>query len=842
MICLEVAVAVPLNSTLTYLYDPDDILEGTLTVEQLIGRRVIVPLSGRLVTGYVLGEKDEEDHTYRLKKIKSIVDSQNLFHKDGIELFRWVANYYQYPIGEVISVALPAGLKQSSRRAIYLNATADHNLLNHQSAIHNPPTWLSELFEKKKLTPAKSSKILTSKKDKAILKSLFKAGILDIKNELTRGHTHEKTEICFHSDIHLPYAIVADENITRESLRDLQKKLEKIQGCELLFSETKAFYHYLILAEQLQPVPQKEILRRYKSAITALQRLCQKGLIKKSRQRIYRNPFGEALEPTTRPHNLSAEQHQAIQSINESLKLDEFSTYLLHGVTGSGKTEVYLRAAEYCLKRDKDILVLVPEIALATQLESHFVSRFKGLVALLHSGLSKGERFDQWSLAADGKAKIVIGARSAIFAPLANIGLIIVDEEHDSGYKQDDSLRYNARDLAVLRAQQRNCCVILGSATPSITSYHHAQRGKYRLLNMNNRVGDSSLPDVTILDLRQSSIQDTKAFHESFIEELQTNLDKKEQSLVLLNRRGFSAAYLCQECGTAVQCNHCKVTLTYHRYIERLICHYCGFSLYSSILCANCHSDKLVPFGFGTERITAELATVFPEAVITRLDSDTAADRKKFLKIFQAMRSGEIDILIGTQMIAKGHHFPNVTFVGVVWADGGLNMPDFRAAERTYQLLAQVTGRAGRGDKKGRVIIQTMRPNHYAIELAKNHQYHDFYAKELKIRNNPLFPPYVRLACFRVYGDSEYNVKKTSENLARMCSKISGEEKSDLEILGPASSPLEKIKDNYRWQLLLKSAHSTILQKTGSYILQNKKDLCVGRVHLSFDMDPENMM
>lgn len=842
MILLEVAVAAPLDSTLTYLYEPDENKKDSLLVDELIGRRVIVPLSGRLVTGYIVGETTGGDQEYKLKKIKSFADGPKLFHKNGVKLFRWVANYYQYPIGEVIGIALPSGLKRKSSRVIQLNCERPVEKHKLQTAEEDLPVWVNELFEKKKLSAAKSTKLLGSKEDKPVLKALLKTETIRVTDELSKGYTKAKSEICYLTDIKLHYSKLADESITRENLHDFKQELERIHGDKLRFSEIKAFYHYLTLAEQTQPVPQKEILKKYKGGSKPLQRLCQNGLLKKINERVYRNPFGETLEPDERPQNLTAEQHAAVNSIEEALNNSEFAAYLLHGVTGSGKTEVYLQAAESCLTTGKDVLVLVPEIALATQLESHFVSRFGKLVALLHSGLSKGERYDQWTLAADGIAKIVIGARSAVFAPLSNIGLIVVDEEHDSGFKQDDSLRYNARDLAVLRAQQCNCCVVLGSATPSITSYYNAQSGKYSLLSLSQRVGEASLPEVEILDIRNDSRKNPKAFHDSFIEAIRLNLLRKEQSLVLLNRRGYSTAYLCQECGNAVECKHCKVTLTYHKRIERLICHYCGYSLSSALLCSSCHSEKLVPLGFGTERVADELAAIFPDACITRLDSDTAADRKKFLSILQAMRKGDIDILIGTQMIAKGHHFPNVTFVGVVWADGGLNMPDFRAAERTYQLLSQVTGRAGRGDKKGRVIIQTMRPNHYAIEFARTHLYHDFYTKEMKIRSNPLFPPFVRLVCFRVSGNVEYNVRETSEKIARMCKSLVNGKVSDLEILGPASSPLEKIKDNYRWQLLIKSRHSSVLQNITRSLQQKRSELSVGHVHISIDMDPENMM
>ena len=360
--------------------------------------------------------------------------------------------------------------------------------------------------------------------------------------------------------------------------------------------------------------------------------------------------------------------------------------------------------------------------------------------------MSASERFDQFYLALTGKAKVVIGARSALFAPFRDPGLIVVDEEHDAGFKQDDSFRYHGRDLAVLRAKHHDAVVILGSATPSITSYAHAQSGKYTLLTMKERVGNRSLPVVSIVDLNKKQAKDTKGIIKKELQEkLTTNLAKGKQSILLLNRRGFSAVVLCRDCGTPVQCSHCHVSLTLHKGKNKLICHYCGFSMANKNTCLQCRSTDLVPAGFGTERVEEEVLELFPQARIKRLDSDTASDRKKFLSLLSKMHEGEIDILIGTQMIAKGHHFPNVTLVGVVWADGGMSMPDFRAAERTFQLITQVIGRAGRGDVPGEVIVQTMRPDHYAIVYSRDHQYGKLFAHEMKLRQHPAFPPYLRL-------------------------------------------------------------------------------------------------
>jgi primosomal protein N' (replication factor Y) len=486
---------------------------------------------------------------------------------------------------------------------------------------------------------------------------------------------------------------------------------------------------------------------------------------------------------------------------------------------------------------------MVPEIALATQLEAHLISRFGDLVVLLHSGMSAAEKFDQFYLALTGKAKVVIGARSALFAPFKDPGLIVVDEEHDAGFKQDDSFRYHGRDIAVLRAKHHDAVVILGSATPSVTSYAHAQSGKYTLLTMNNRVGDRTLPVVTIVDLNKNQSKNIKGIIKQELQEKLTgNLLKGKQSILLLNRRGFSAVVLCRDCGTPVQCSHCHVSLTLHKGKNQLICHYCGFSTTSKIVCLQCRSTDLVPAGFGTERVEEEALVMFPDARIKRLDSDTASDRKKFLSILSQMHAGEIDILIGTQMIAKGHHFPDVTLVGVVWADGGMSMPDFRAAERTFQLITQVIGRAGRGDEPGEVIIQTMRPEHYAIVYSRDHQYGKMFAHEMKLRQHPAFPPYLRLTALRLQGRVENDVQQTAVRLAKFCRHSAKNNKLQIETLGPAPSPLDKIKDNYRWQILLKGKDTDQMHALCTAINGARQELIGRQCTLAIDVDPENMM
>ena len=485
----------------------------------------------------------------------------------------------------------------------------------------------------------------------------------------------------------------------------------------------------------------------------------------------------------------------------------------------------------------------MPEIALATQIEAHFVSRFDNKVALLHSGLTAGERYDEWGLAYTGERRIVIGARSAVFAPLKDIGLIIVDEEHDSSFKQEEQLRYNSRDIAVLRGRMCQAVTILGSATPAITSYYHACSKKFELIEMKNRVGTSKLPEISVIDLKNKNGQDVKSlFREEFVQALRETYEQGNQSILLMNRRGFSASVICRECGSMAECRHCNVTLNMHKGRKKLVCHYCGFQLPINIPCHTCGSENLLPVGFGTERVEEEVLKIIPEARIARLDSDVAADRKRFMSILQSMRDRKTDILVGTQMIAKGLHFPEVTLVGVVWADGGLAFPDYRAAEKTYQLIAQVTGRAGRGEKPGRVIIQTMQPQHYAISLAAEHGYHRLVNRELEIRREAGFPPFVRLVSLRIEAETEKKVREYSMEVAseaRLWCK-STDNSCPVQILGPAPAPIERIRDIYRWQILLKGDNITQLHNLVRFMAKKFKKS--GKGKLIIDVDPENML
>lgn len=847
MIHLEVAVAVPIQQTLTYCL-PKTESQAEFSDEDRVrytGRRALVALGNRMVTGYVINvvAAGPEKPEFTIRPVVRFLDEYSLFHDDFVPFFQWVSEYYQYPIGLVIKAALPGGLAPKSKKILFPLVDTPIILDVCEKII---PDWITELCGKGQLDSAPVSSLNTA--DKKLLKRLINDGYIGEKIIVNKDTVKEKKETCYKlQDDNFPQYSGEGEQSDTKAIESYRLRVSSYLGKKLKLSETKALCATFQSFEKsgTKSAALKDIKKIYSGAAKPLDAIEKLGVLSKEKKRIYRSPFGEQLRFYPRPEKLTDEQQSALSELSPAISDKIFKPFLLHGVTGCGKTEVYLRAAEKTLAEGRDVIILVPEIALATQLEAHLLSRFKDLVVLLHSGLSSSEKYDQYFLALTGKAKIVIGARSAIFAPLKDPGLIIVDEEHDTSYKQDDSFRYHGRDLAVLRGRHHNSVVILGSATPSITSYENAKAGKYKLLTMNNRVGNATLPTVHLVDLSKKTTG--KKNRSSIIQEHllgkleQTILDGK-QAVLLLNRRGFSTALLCKDCGNPVQCNHCNVSLTLHKGKNKLICHYCGFNTTADTVCVHCRSTDLTPAGFGTERVEEELRELLPDARVRRIDSDTAADRKKFLKVLSEMHDRTIDILIGTQMIAKGHHFPYVTLVGVVWADGGMSMPDYKAAERTYQLITQVTGRAGRGEFPGEVIIQTLRPDHYAIQYAKKHQYLEFFEHEMKLREHPAFPPYVRLVLLRVQGKVENNVQQSTMGLARFCRKCIKKNEIKIEVLGPAPSPLDKVKDNFRWQILLKGISTRDLQDLCAVIRVSQKDILMPQCILTIDVDPENMM
>ncbi len=839
---LDVAVSAPLYQTFTYQWTDGSFSTMPEMENALLGRRVMVPFGPRKITAYVVGVKTElsdAEQKYTLRKISAVLDDTPLFDKALIPFFHWIASYYHHPLGLVIKTALPGGLTSESRKQLFF--TGNNNDIRKTDVAAEP--WFAELVQKGSLGIIKTKQVLRDPAARRVIKRLQKKSLVQCRNVIAGDRVAGKKEECV-SPVHVILKTGDfEDNSDDEGVRLYRSNYSRTFQLSLKLSEARVLY----LTEKLgmengsPKVPLKTIRTHYKGASKPAAELIGRGLLQKSERRVYRTPFGSELKKYPRPEQLSPQQTEVLDKIEPAIDAHRFAPFLLHGVTGAGKTEVYLRAAERAIGIGYDVIILVPEIALATQLEGHLVSRFGELVVLFHSSMTGAEKFDQYCLARDGHAKIVVGARSAVFAPLKNPGLIIVDEEHDTSYKQDDGLRYNGRDLAVVRAKYHDCPVILGSATPAVTSYQHAVQGKYSLLCMTERVRGAALPDVQLVDLSREP-KENKVFSRVLLTKLKATCAAGKQAILLLNRRGFSNAMLCGDCGSPVQCEHCNVSLTLHKEKQQLICHYCGFTVTRNLVCSECHSTDLHPAGYGTERIEEELQELLPEAAVCRLDSDTAADRKKFHKVLAAMHAGDIDILIGTQMIAKGHHFPDVTLVGVVWADGGMSMPDYKAAEKTFQLITQVTGRAGRGESPGEVIIQTLRPEHYAIRFAQKHDYAGFFEQELALRRNPVFPPFTRILLLRIQGRVEKQVQKTAMMVARFCKKTAGEGNLQLVILGPAPSPMDKLRDKFRYQIMVKSPAVGELRLLGSLLIRMEKELVSSCCELAIDVDPENFM
>ena len=602
------------------------------------------------------------------------------------------------------------------------------------------------------------------------------------------------------------------------------------------------------LSKRTLPLPVQHLLKEIRISRSVIQSLAFKGAIRLESVETYRSPWGlsEIVENPDK-HQLTSEQMGIYKKIRTLLAQSGFRRMLIHGVTGSGKTEIYLNAIEHALSLGKSALVLVPEIGLTPQISGYFRAWFGERVAILHSGLSKGERFDQWRRIREGEAPVVVGTRSAIFAPLFDLGLIIVDEEHDGSYKQEDLPRYHARDVALKRGQIEGLLVILGSATPQLETYHHSfEKGEPQYEVLRSRILERPLPTIHVVDMRHEFQKRGKASILSEVLEsgMRQRLNRQEQTLILLNRRGFASALLCRSCGHTERCQNCSISLTYHQKKNRLMCHYCGYVTDVPRCCSACEKEYIYFLGEGTEKLQGILRQMFPKAVIDRLDRDTVRTKGSLEKILEDLSSGQTDILIGTQMIAKGHDFPQVTLVGVLSAEQQLRLEDFRAAERTFQLLTQVAGRAGRGEKPGEVIIQTYFPNHYSLRFACEQDYRGFYEDEIRFRRNFQYPPYTALASLLHHGPDRDKVWQLAEETGRLLVHRREELSSDrrMRILGPAPAAIEKLKGAYRVQFLIKTTSRKELHAVLEAILNDLQERNVDLTQVSIDIDPVSLL
>ena len=605
---------------------------------------------------------------------------------------------------------------------------------------------------------------------------------------------------------------------------------------------TEAQRRVITTLENSGPMSLQSLLRTASVSASTISSLENKALLEVYVEAIRRDPLADASGLKSAEHTLTPAQSSVLTQIEQQIDSESYSAFLLHGVTGSGKTEIYMRAIDKTLQLGRSAMMLVPEIALTPVFSRGLRARFGDRVAIFHSSLQKGERFDEWTRVKNGDARVVIGTRSAVFAPAKNLGLIVVDEEHESSYRQQESPYYNARDVAIVRAQKEAATVVLGSATPSLESFNNARKGKYQLLTLPERIAARPMATARIIDMRNVFARHGKprVFSDELLEAIRETHERREQSIILLNRRGYSSFILCRSCGETVQCPNCDVTLTYHRSERVIVCHYCNHREAVPRVCPSCGKKYIYYVGEGTEQLEEMLKLLFPALRVARIDRDTTARRKVFEQSLADFSAGRIDTLVGTQMLAKGHDFPNVTLVGVVSVDAGLALPDFRSAERTFQLITQVAGRAGRGDRPGRVLIQTYHPYHYALRHACAQDYEGFYEEELRYRQNHSYPPFVALASLLVHGPDLGRVRSDSLELRKQLDVANEERKC--RILGPAPAPLSRLKGEHRFQMLMKSRSRKHLREVADAALKSVSENGINLRSINLEIDPVSIM
>jgi primosomal protein N' (replication factor Y) len=811
---------------------------------------VLVPFRKKAMVGVVVELAESAPPGANIREITRVLDFVPALTPKLIELAHWIAGYYLAPVGEVFRAMLPPVTELKSQRQIILTAAGreaaeslsggelSHGLSSQEAA------FLAKLKEKKG-TPLRGRAALGI--DASGLQRLQRRGLIEIRETLEGRRRKTQRVIAWKGN---PAAAQrSEENLNAEAQSIQRNRGEEVeekgvaetQGANRKHKEERVRE---LLETERGPLPLPQLLKLAQVTRTFIDRMLREGLLESWEEAIdpAEDPFDAGYSPPA--HELNAEQESVLKAIRARFELGEFGVQLLHGVTGSGKTEVYLRAVQETLARGKTAIILVPEIALTLwigrQCRAWFGARFEG-VAVLHSALSDVERAREWWRVRNGEARVVVGTRSAVFAPLENIGLIIVDEEQENSYKQEETPRYHGRDVAIVRAKMEGAAALLGSATPSMESYHHARNGKYELLTLASRVAERMLASVEIVDLREDFQQthQTSPISSALHAGIQECLANKTQALVLINRRGYSWSVLCRSCGASVQCVNCSISMTHHKKRNRLECHYCGSIQQIPKQCPKCQSKYVYFFGEGSEHLEERLRKEFPGARIARLDRDTARTKRQYQETLGAFAGGALDILVGTQMLAKGHDFQRVTLVGVVSADSSLSLPDFRAAERTFQLLMQVAGRAGRGELKGRVLIQTFYPEHYAIQDAVKQDYSAFFERELHFRRMMAYPPFTSLANVIVRDTS---LEKTIHWSRRLSEYFSPHDGEGVRILGPATAPLARLKKEHRFQFLLKSPKRSVLTKllSGAMAYCDAKE--IPQTAVLVDMDPLSLL
>jgi primosomal protein N' (replication factor Y) len=816
----QVAVAVHLTKTYTYR------LTAAMQKAARVGSRVMVQLGRKPTTGYIVAllpqlRTGTSLIESEIKDVQELLDIDPPLTPEVLEITRWVADYYAAPWGEVMRAALPAGINASVEQTVSITPHGREEL----NALPVPPPLASGSFavgsrqkavgsERVSVPPAlargsgetsattRALRLLADEGEFELNAFCLRVGasktpkwLREMEQEGLIARSYRTSSITMRAKRRRAVRLV--KSVVSQPQADAERPQPRVTEAQQRLIETLRANHDKMVVS--------ELIKTAKVSESAIQTLLKRGVIEAFEEEVRRDPLALAELPDTEVFKLTNAQTAALQAIEKQASERNFATMLLHGVTGSGKTEVYIRAMRDALKQGQGAMMLVPEIALTPILSRRLRAHFGDQIAIFHSSLSKGERFDEWSRLRSGEARIVLGTRSAVFAPVTNLALIIIDEEHDTSYRQEESPFYNARDTAIVRAQKESAVVVLGSATPSLESFHNAQSGKYQYLSLPVRVANRPMAQAEMIDMREVFARRKKPaiFSDQLLEAIEQTRARREQTIILLNRRGYSSFILCRSCGESISCPNCDVTLTYHQGDRTLICHYCNHHERAPSQCPACASKYIYYIGEGTEQIEELLRKRFPELRIGRIDRDTKQRRHEFENTLLDFAKGEVDLLVGTQMLAKGHDFPNVTLVGVVSIDAGLALPDFRAAERAFQLITQVAGRAGRGDLPGRVLIQTYHPNHYALRHACAQYYQGFYDEEIRHRRNHGYPPFVALALMLIRHKDRSRANAIAHELRNALVAANGAH--TCRILGPAPAPFARLRGEHRIQLLVKA-------------------------------------
>ncbi len=771
---------------------------------------------GRPGSGAPAGNKTSENKPIEYKPVKQVIEPYPLLKQDNIELLEWMKRQYICTYSDVIKCMLPPGISVKTVKVV--------KLLENRTATEFKKTGLNRIIDNLSCVGGECEYdelrgMCEIKGFKAHIEELCKCGAISV-DECYEQKVNAKTikGVCLAR---------SHEEIIEELENNAIKRIQHIRVLEILLDN--------------EIVSVADIQRFAGVTSSVLDTLCKYGYICYKNIELQRDPLKDRHYERTEDLAPTEEQAAALKVLKGHLDKNIFKESLIHGITGSGKTEVYLQLISHCFSQGKRAVLLVPEISLTPQMVERFVSRFGKRVAVMHSRLSLGERFDQWRLISEGKVDVVVGARSAVFAPINNLGLVIIDEEHEGSYKSESMPRYNAKEVAGKRCEINNALLVYGSATPSVDTYYRAKDNEVELIEMKNRPNTAVLPEVELADMRTELENGNKTpFSRRLLEELDKNIENKQQSILFLNRRGFSTFVMCRDCGHTMKCPDCNIALTFHSKTDRLICHYCGFTVKNPVKCPSCESRNIRYFGIGTQKIEEEIRQKLPESSVIRMDADTVGYKNGHEDILNRFKNENINIMVGTQMIAKGHDFPNVTLVGVLAADSMLNTGDFRASERTFQLLTQVAGRAGRGEIGGRVVIQTYNTEEYSILAACNQDFISFYNQEILIRKQLDYPPFSNIAIVTFNGRRDRAVFEIAKDTKPA---LEENEASDFTVLGPSRCPIPKIAKKYRWRIVIKSKNlDKLIDKLTLISDKMWKIIKEEDIAMSIDINPYNML